>query len=320
MVSVERGKNQMEHLPIISLSELAKEDLDNQEIKKLYNACYECGFFYLKDHGVSTSAIEQTIDASKNFFHLPESIKGNYGHDMQKVYPPTSRGYVPLHGEYLHEEIGFDPKEVFDLGLDKPLSDKPFTGPNILPDDTVAPGFATSHYNLQQEIITKVVPKLLRAIALALGLEATWFDQYFNDLILIHRTIYYPENGGKAGKHTDNGIFTVLIQEQLPHPSLRVHTKDSWIDVPCLENTFIINLGDMLQMWTNGLFVSTPHEVIHELSASRISIPFFIYPNIDTIIEPFGKTGKISSQEVMLKNFESIWVTHKGAGRAQELK
>ncbi|MEC4883687.1 MAG: 2-oxoglutarate and iron-dependent oxygenase domain-containing protein [Scytonema sp. PMC 1070.18] len=310
----------MEHLPIISLSELAKDDLDNQEVKRLYNACYECGFFYLKDHGVSTLAIEQTIEASKNFFKLPEQIKRNYGHDIQKVYPPTSRGYVPLHGEYLNEETGFDPKEVFDLGLDKPLSDKPFTGPNIMPDSTVAPGFATSHYNLQQEIMIKVVPKLLRGISLALGLKATWFDRYFSDPILIHRTIYYPQNSGKAGKHTDNGIFTVLIQEQLPHPSLRVHTKDKWIDVPCLENTFIINLGDMLQMWTDGLFVSTPHEVIHTFSTSRISIPFFVYPNIDTIIEPFGKDKKISAKEVMLKNFESIWVNYKGAGRSRELK
>ncbi|NRB09619.1 MAG: isopenicillin N synthase family oxygenase [Richelia sp.] len=310
----------MEHLPIISLYELAKEDLDNQEVKKLYKACYECGFFYLKDHGVDQLLVEKTIETSRNFFQLPEHIKRNYGHDIQKVYPPTSRGYVPLYGEYLNDESGFDPKEIFDLGLDKPSSNKPFTGQNIMPDSQLAPGFATSHYNLQQEIMTKVFPQLLRGIALALGLEATWFDQYFNEAILIQRTIYYPENCGKAGKHTDNGIFTILIQEQLPNSSLRVHTNDKWIDVPCLENTLIINLGDMLQMWTDGTFVSTPHEVIHESPGSRISIPFFIYPNIDATIEPFGKGEKISTKEVMLSNFESIWVTHKGAGRAQELK
>ena len=310
----------MEHLPIISLSELAKDDLDNPEVKKLYKACYECGFFYLKDHGVARLLVEQTIEASRNFFHLPEHIKRDYGHDIQKVYPPTSRGYVPLYGEALNGETGYDPKEIFDLGLDKPLSDQPFTGPNIMPENTVAPGFATSHYNLQQEIMTKVVPKLLRGISLALGLEATWFDQYFSDPVVIHRMVYYPQNSGQAGKHTDTGIFTVLIQEKLPHPSLRVYTKDKWIDVPCLENTFIINLGDMLQMWTDGLFVSTAHEVIHEVPTTRISFPFFIFPNIDTIIEPFGKDEKISTKEVMLNNFESIWETHKGSGRAQELK
>ncbi|WP_353929719.1 2-oxoglutarate and iron-dependent oxygenase domain-containing protein [Okeanomitos corallinicola TIOX110] len=309
----------MEHLPIISLSELDKNEVDNQEIKRLYDTCYECGFFYLKDHGVSKSSIDKTITASRNFFHLPEEIKQQYGHDVQKVYPPTSRGYVPLLGEYLNKEIGFDPKAIFDLGLDKPLSEQPFTGPNILPDDNIAPDFAESHYNLQKEIMTKVVPKLLKAIAISLGLEPTWFDPYFDDPVLIQRTIYYPEKSGQAGKHTDNGIFTVLIQEQLPHPSLRVYTKDKWIDAPCLEDTFIINLGDMLQMWTNGLFVSTPHAVIHEYPGTRISIPFFIYPNIDAIIKPFETEKTISSKEVMLKNFESIWVDHKGAGRAEEL-
>lgn len=307
----------MERLPIISLSKLIK--LDNQEIKRLYNTCYEYGFFYLQDHGVSTSIIEQTIEASRNFFELPEEIKRNYGHDNQKVYPPTSRGYVPLHGEFLNEEVGFDPKELFDLGFDKPVSTKPFTGPNIIPDDSVAPNFAASHYHLQQEIMTNVFPPLLRGIALALGLQKNYFDSYFTEPTLIQRTIYYPPKNGQAGKHTDNGMLTVLIQEYFPVPSLRVYTKEKWIDVPCLENTFVVNLGDILQKWTDGLFVSTPHEVIHELDVSRISIPLFIYPNIDATFPSLAAKENISVKQVMLNNFESIWETHEGAGRAKEL-
>ncbi|OZH51595.1 hypothetical protein AFK68_29860 [Hydrocoleum sp. CS-953] len=308
----------MKSLPIISLSELEKAR--PQEIKKLYDVCYEHGFFYLKEHGVSREIINQTIEASRNFFELPEDVKLNYRQDVQKVYPKTCRGYVPLYGEFLNKEIGFDPKQVFDLGIERPLSEEPFTGPTVIPDDSVAPGFASYHYQLQKEIMTKVTPKLLKGLALALGLEANFFDRYFTEPTLIQRTIYYPAGMGKAGKHTDNGIFTVLIQEYFPQPSLRVHTKEEWIDAPCVEDAFVINLGDLLQMWTKGLFVSTPHEVFHSNSdATRISIPFFVYPNIDAIIEPFGTTEKISSKEVMLKNFVSIWETHEGAGRAKEL-
>lgn len=308
----------MKSLPIISLSELEKAS--PEEIKKLYDVCYEHGFFYLKEHGVSPEIINQTIEASRKFFELPEDVKLNYRQELQKVYPKTSRGYVPLYGEFLNKEIGFDPKEIFDLGIERPLSEKPFIGPTVIPDDSVAPGFASSHYQLQNEIMTKVSPKLLKGLALALGLEANWFDQYFTEPTLIQRTIYYPAGMGKAGKHTDNGIFTVLIQEYFPQPSLRVHTKDEWIDAPCIEDAFVINLGDMLQMWTKGLFVSTPHEVIHRNSeATRISIPLFVYPNIDAIIEPLGTNEKISSKEVMLKNFVSIWETHEGGGRAKEL-
>ena len=100
--------------------------------------------------------------------------------------------------------------------------------------------------------MAKVVPPLLKGISLALGLEATWFDPFFTDPVLIHRVSYYPPEIGKAGKHTDSCMLTILIQENLPGESLRVKTDGSWIGVPCLEDTFVINLGDMLQMWTKG--------------------------------------------------------------------
>ncbi|NET43211.1 isopenicillin N synthase family oxygenase [Okeania sp. SIO2B3] len=306
----------MESLPIISLSELEKAS--PEEIKKLYDVCYEHGFFYIKEHGIGSEIINQTIDASRKFFKLPEDVKLNYRHDIQKVYPKHCRGYSPLYGELLDGEQA-DPKEIFDLGIERPLSEQPFTGPTVIPDDSIAPGFASSHYQLQNEILTKVVPKLLKGLALALGLEANWFDKYFIDPTFIHRTVYYPPGFGKAGKHTDTGIFTVLIQEYFPTPSLRVYTKDKWIDVPCIEDTFVINLGDMLQYWTEGLFVSTPHEVIHNRASDRVSMPIFVFPNIETIIQPLGTTKTIRSKEVMLNNFLSIWETGEGSGRAKEL-
>lgn len=306
-------------LPTISLSKLA--DKDAQEIERLYSVCSGEGFLYLTDHGVPLATINKAIKASRQFFELPEEVKLQYGQAHQKVFPNTSRGYSPLGGETLYGKSGPDPKELFDLGIEKPPSDQPFTGSNFLPDDTVAPHFASALLELQREVMSKVTPKLLRGFALALKLEEDWFDKYFDDPILLQRVVYYPEKGGKAGKHTDNGIFTVLIQEPLPSPSLRVFTKDSWIDAPCPEGVFVINLGDMLQLWTNGLFVSTPHEVIHELPVTRISLPFFVYPNIDTTIEPFGSNEKINTKEVMLENFDSIWISKKGGGmRVEELK
>ena len=309
----------MTSLPVISLEKL--KDINgskgNEEHKLLYDTCYEHGFFYLKDHGISPDLVQRTIEASRNFFHLPEETKKAYGQDKQIVYPKTCRGYVPIGGETVYKEP--DHKQVFDLGIERPPSDKPFTGPTLMPDDTVAPDFAASHYQLQGEIVTKILPHMLRALAVALNKEPDWFDPYFDEPIVIHRTIYYPPESGTIGKHTDNGIFTVLIQEYLPEPSLRVYTKNAWIDADCLENAFVINLGDMLQLWTDRLFVSTPHEVLHKLSESRISIPFFIYPNVNAVFQPIGKNKKINTTEVMLKNFDSIWVKKTGAGRAREL-
>ncbi len=307
----------MESLPIISLKKLAQED--PHEIERLYVACDDRGFFYLNDYGIAKEVIEETIAASRKFFELPEAIKKEYRQEVQTVSPKNSRGYISLYGEAVNGKAGFDPKESFNFGLERPHSEKPFTGQTIFPNDTVAPGFASCNYRLQNEIMTKVVPPLLKGIALALGLEATWFDRFFTDPVLIHRAAFYPPKIGKAGKHTDSGIFTILIQENLPEASLRVKTGRCWIGVPCLKDAFVINLGDMLQMWTKGKFVSTPHEVVHNLPVDRISIPLFVYPNIDTIIEPFGTDEKISTMDVMLKDYRSIWETFEGAGQAKEL-
>ncbi|MDB9517298.1 2-oxoglutarate and iron-dependent oxygenase domain-containing protein [Roseofilum reptotaenium CS-1145] len=311
----------MNSLPIISLEKL--KDLSfpsgNAEHKRLYETCLEHGFFYLKDHGIPSELVQKTIDASRNFFELPEETKQAYSQDKQTVYPKTSRGYSPLYGETLNGQTGADPKEVFDLGVERLPSDKPFTGKTVIPDDQVAPGFASSHYQLQGEILNKVVPPLLQGLAVALDQEYNWFDPYFEDPILIHRTVYYPPKAGSAGKHTDTGIFTILIQEYFSTPSLRVYAKEGWIDAECLENTFVINLGDMLQYWTNGLFVSTAHEVIHTLPHNRVSIPIFVFPNHNTLIQPMGTNKTINSTDVMLDNFQSIWVDKSGSGRAQEL-
>ncbi len=308
-----------QQLPILSLAALKKSEAGNPEIRRLYETCVEHGFFYLQDHGVPAAEVQRTLAASRTFFNLPEATKRRYDHDHQVVYPPSARGYVPLFGETLHLETGPDRKEIFDMGIERPLSDEPFVGPTIMPDDAVAPDFTAAHLNLQQEIMTRVVPPLLQAFALALGLEADGFDRFFTAPTLIQRVIYYPAEASQAGKHTDNGIFTVLIQEQHENASLRVYTQNHWIDAPCLENTFIINLGDMLQLWTSGRFASTPHEVLHSLSASRLSLPFFVYPDIDAVIEPFGTDERINARDVMLRNFDSIWVSKQGAGRSQEL-
>ncbi|WP_293018077.1 2-oxoglutarate and iron-dependent oxygenase domain-containing protein [Moorena sp. SIO3I8] len=70
----------------------------------------------MKYHGIFADLVKQTIDRNRNFFQLPKDIKEDYGQDKQTVYPNTSRGYVPLYGETLHEDVGPDPKELFDQG------------------------------------------------------------------------------------------------------------------------------------------------------------------------------------------------------------
>lgn len=303
-------------LPVISLAQLAA--CEPQALAQLHDACVHDGFFYLVEHSLSAVLIERYLNAAQAFFALPESVKQRFGHDRQPGYPPTARGYVGAYGETLHPDAGPDNKQHLDWGIDRPGC-APFSGPSVLPDEHVAPGLNASAYALQGEVMEHLFPNLRRAIATALTLPAHAFDAHFRRPTLIQRASYYPARSGTAGKHTDNGFLTVLIQQPLPQPSLRVHTRGQWCDVPCLEGAVLVNLGDLLQRWTHGRLVSTAHQVLHRQPSARVSLAFFIYPDIDAIITPIDDGPSFSTAEVMLDNFDSIWVRKQGAGRARQL-
>ncbi|MER9618771.1 2-oxoglutarate and iron-dependent oxygenase domain-containing protein [Mesorhizobium sp. M0207] len=306
-------------LPQISLMKLAANATRHEERERLRLACEEYGFFYLK-HGIPKEQIAEAIQASRRFFALPQSTKERYGHAAQDVYPTTSRGYSPLHGEVLHPEAGPDPKEMFDLGLENEDDGRPFAGRTRLPDDALAPGFARSLLALQTTVVNGVVPQLGIALADLLDMEEGWFQRHFNPPTVLQRVIRYPSTGGAAGKHTDNGFFTLLLQEELPTRSLQVWFGGRWIPAPSLPDSLVVNLGDMLQALSDDRFKSTPHQVVHSGSTDRISLPFFIYPDIDARLTSRQGKQTFSVAEVMLRNFESIWETRNGAGRARELQ
>ncbi|RXF64018.1 2-oxoglutarate and iron-dependent oxygenase domain-containing protein [Pseudomonas syringae] len=308
----------MEALNRISLAMLESIDTP-REVRRLRETCIKDGFFYLTDHGLNPSLIDQTFAAARQFFALPLEIKNQFSQDHQQVSPRTCRGYVHTFGETLHAPTGPDCKQHFDMGREAALCQKPFTGPNLLPDEQIAPGFAKSMLALQDQVMHLVVPRLLQGLALALGLDKLFFEPFFSDPVLIQRALYYPPLRSGAGKHTDNGIFTLLFQEAGDACALRAFSQGRWIDVPPRGHEVVINLGDMLMKWSNGLFTSTPHQVIHRANSGRVSLPFFVYPNVDARFNPLGSDQVVSCQQVMLENFNSIWVTGQGAGRAREL-
>ncbi|ADV14819.1 dioxygenase, isopenicillin N synthase [Mesorhizobium australicum WSM2073] len=306
-------------LPQISLTKLTADATRHEERERLRLACEEYGFFYL-EHGIPKEQITEAIQASRRFFALPQSTKERFGHAAQDVYPTTARGYSPLHGEVLHPEAGPDPKEMFDLGIENEGDRRLFAGRTHLPDDALAPGFARSLLALQATVVNEVVPKLGSALADLLEMEEGWFRRHFSPPTVLQRVIRYPSTGGTAGKHTDNGFFTLLLQEELPTRSLQVWFGGRWVPAPSLPDSLVVNLGDMLQALSEDRFKSTPHQVVHTGPAERISLPFFIYPDIDARLTSRQGKQTFSVAEVMLRNFDSIWETRNGAGRARELQ
>ncbi|MER9357576.1 isopenicillin N synthase family oxygenase [Mesorhizobium sp. M0514] len=309
----------MTTLPQISLAKLAADATRHEERERLRLACEEYGFFYL-EHGIPKQQIAKAIQASRRFFALPQSTKERYGHAAQDVYPTAARGYSPLYGEVLHPDAGPDPKELFDLGIENEDDRRPFAGCTRLPDDALAPGFARNLLALQSTVVNEVVPQLGMALADLLDMEEGWYRRHFNPPTVLQRVIRYPSTGGTAGKHTDNGFFTLLLQEELPTRSLQVWFGGCWVPVPSLPGSLVVNLGDMLQALSDDRFKSTPHQVVHTGPAERISLPFFIYPDVDARLTSRQGKQTFSVEEVMLRNFELIWETGDGAGRARELQ
>ncbi|RWG78588.1 MAG: isopenicillin N synthase family oxygenase [Mesorhizobium sp.] len=309
----------MTTLPQISLAKLSADATRHEEQQRLRNACEVSGFFYLIEHGIPKEQIADAIDASRRFFALPLATKERFGHAAQNVYPTIARGYSPLYGEILHPEAGRDPKEVFDLGIDNEGDRRPFAGSTLFPDEALAPGFARSLLALQATVLREVVPQLGTALADVIGLEQGWFQRYFSPPTLEQRVIRYPARGGTCAKHTDGGFFTLLLQEELPTRSLQVWLRGRWMPVPSLPDSLVVNLGDMLQALSDDRFKSTPHQVAHNGLTDRISLPFFIYPDVDARLTSREGRHTFSVAEMMLRNYESV-ETGNGAGRARELQ
>jgi isopenicillin N synthase-like dioxygenase len=280
----------MNPLPIIDISPLyaADESAWAAVARQIDAACRDRGFFYIQGHPIPAQRIEALLSAAKTFFASPleEKLK------IDITQTRHHRGYGAIASEQLDPAQPCDLKETFDMGLDLPashpevLAGKPLRGSNRHPQQDGWRELFERHYSDMQEL----AKTLLRAIALALGIERDFFDKRFEQPVSAFRVIHYPPRQTAdspaqqgAGAHTDYGCVTLLYQD--PAGGLQVRNVDGeWIDAPYVEGTFVVNIGDMMARWSNDRYTSTPHRVISPLGVHRYSMPFFAEPHPDTRI------------------------------------
>jgi isopenicillin N synthase-like dioxygenase len=255
--------NAFTKLPIVDISALvAAQDEGAQHVAdELGRAAREVGFCYITGHGIPETVFNDLLDATKRFFALPREEK-------MKVYIGLSRnhrGYVP-EGEEVFAAGSKDRKEAFDLSLDLPPDDRdyaggnPLLGPNQWPALDRFKGPVMRYYHAA----FATGRLLMRGFALALGEVSDFFDAYLNKPPSQLRLIHYPFNptAGDAmgiGAHTDYECLTLLRSTA---PGLEVlNSVGQWNDAPPVPGAFVINIGDMLEVWTNGEFVATSHRV-----------------------------------------------------------
>ena len=281
-----------DEIPIVDLTPLFEPNSEalTRLVESVREICRNIGFFYIKNHRVPTNAINTLLLETERFFRLPLETKLVY--DIGKLR--RHRGYVPVGALCADPDAEPDMQEAFEVALELPEDDpdyvagSPIYGPNVWP--TELPEFEQDVYSYFEHMLA-LGRTLFRLFALTLDLPETFYDKEISKPMAQLRLIHYPTTKHRpsasgslgVGAHTDYECFTILWQKQ---SGLQVQNPAGiWIEAPPIADTFVINIGDMLQRWTNDLFVSTPHRVINRSDRKRYSFPFFFGTNYETVVK-----------------------------------
>lgn len=292
-------------LPLIDLATAAPA----AAARAIDDALVHDGFFAVAGHGVPAPVVAAAFDASQRFFALAEADKRRWHIDgwadrapwlpaasaphggTQSLGRPgglLKRGFDPIGWQSLDPGKPPDVKESFYLGVEA-------LGPNQWPDEALVSGFraATTAYATAMEVLARRLMALFEA---ALGLRAGHFDAFMRHPTCTTRLLHYPPQPAAAapgqigcGAHTDWGALTLLAQDDAG--GLQVQRADGrWLDVPPQPGAFVVNVGDMMQRWTNDRWRSTMHRVINRASGrDRYSIAYFFDLDAEAVIVPLAE-------------------------------
>jgi isopenicillin N synthase-like dioxygenase len=280
-------------LPVLDISGF-RSDPDSPAgaafVEALREAFHGIGAGYLVGHGVPDALVARVRQVAEEFFALPEPERLA----IENVHSPQFRGYTRLGTE--HTNGRRDLRDQVDIGRELPAPeigpDDPawlrLRGPNLWPEGLPAFRTAVSEYNAAVEEAAHV---LMRAVSLALGQPADHFDALVATPEVLTKIIRYPAPSEDfatdqgVGAHTDAGFLTLLHQDTVGGFEAEVHGE--WVAVPALPGSFVVNLGELLQLVSSGYFRATPHRVVSPpKGVQRISIAYFFNPSFEARIEP----------------------------------
>lgn len=282
---------EVEGIPLIDLSALNAPHADAdlaRLVSEIGDASQKWGFFQVINHGVPLEYREKIELASRKFFALPKKEKLKVGRD--EVNP---LGYYDTE----HTKNVRDWKEVFDFSLKNPT----FIPVSHEPDDQGVRELTNQWPQNPPELrevfeeyaheVEKLAFNLVGLIALSLGLPKDRFDGFFEDQTTFIRLNHYPPCPSPhlalgVGRHKDGGALTILAQDDVGGLEVKRKTDGEWILVKPTPNAYIINVGDIIQVWSNDKYESVEHRVCVNSEKERFSIPFFFNPAHHTWVEP----------------------------------
>ncbi|SLM62524.1 MULTISPECIES: isopenicillin N synthase family dioxygenase [Dickeya] len=277
-------------LPILDFSLLDGSAAQRADfLHQLNIAARETGFFYLTNHGVDPTLQQRVQQLSRAFFALPDEEKQR----VAMIHSPHFRGYNRAGAERTRSEP--DWREQFDIGAERAplrlLSGDPawrrLQGPNLWP--AALPELKETLLRWQQTL-AQLSLRLLRAFAQTLGLPVTAFDALYGDKPNEHiKLIRYPgrsvaDSQQGVGAHKDSGFLTLLLQDE--QSGLQVEVEpERWVDAHPLAGSFVVNIGELLELATNGYLRATVHRVVSPaVDQERLSVAFFLGARLDAVV------------------------------------
>ncbi|MFF2505783.1 isopenicillin N synthase family dioxygenase [Streptomyces sp. NPDC058067] len=298
--------DQLTSLPVIDLSALDRE--------ALHRAARDVGFFQLVGHGITPAEQARLLGAARDFFALPEADR----YAIDNLNSPHFRGYTRIGNERTQGRR--DWRDQIDISNELPArvpgpGEPPYwwlEGPNQWPN--VLP--ALREVSLEwMDRLSAVAHRLLRELLASIGGPEDFYDDAFsgnprNHLKLVRYPGRAPEGDDQGvGVHKDYGFLTLLLTDEVP--GLEVESPENedalrsgsdkgdggrraggFIKVPHLPGAFVVNLGELLEVATNGYLKATNHRVVSPPGArERYSAPFFYNPRLDAHIAPLPFPG-----------------------------
>ena len=291
----------------------------------LARAAAEVGFLYIRNHGVDAALVERSRGTGLDFFRLPEEAKREAGTNQ------FHHGYLKPGSTKMYDDARLDLKESFNWGieLDGDRGDRrhgdsagpveagtapenSLIGPNMWP--AAMPELKAGVYPWF-EAASACAEDLLRGFALGAGLDAEHFIRLRDRPVSRGSLQYYPPQPDGAGEdqfgvapHTDFGVLTVLCQDEVGGLQIQ-RSNGEWAAMPPIPGTFVVNIGDLLERWSNRRYRSTVHRVINSSGRERLSLVLAWDPNFETLVDPraFCAPGETPHDEPITCGDYLLW-------------
>lgn len=270
-------------IPLIDIS-------DSQGLaSQVESACKDIGFMYVAGHGIAAETIADARQSVIDYFAQSEASKLR-----DQITQTNYRGYIPV--GFFNANTGAAVadnyegyKLHFEVATDDPIRARcDLYGPNKWPHHPA--GFRESLLKYWRAC-DRVTEFLLHAMANALGINAKRlldpFEKPLTNMTLLH---YPPQSADAAGfgihPHKDTDVLTILAPDPVGGLMVRRRDGSEWIPAEPPGDALVVNLGDLMELWSGGYFVSTPHKVVNSSGQERYSFPYFAVPRFDTVVAP----------------------------------